>query len=48
MSRCNDARLCRLKERHLRAFTTETTGELNVLGLNGDTVGTLVDVKGKN
>ena len=27
------------RNRHLGAFATETTGELNVLGLNGDTLG---------
>ena len=26
-------------QKHLRAFTTETTSELDVLGLDGDTLG---------
>ena len=36
MSRRNDARYVDIG-RHLRAFATETTGELDVLGLNSDT-----------
>ena len=32
-----------LREAHLRAFATETAGELDVLGLNGDTEEALVD-----
>ena len=31
-------------ERHLRTFTTETAGELDVLGLDGDTGEALVQV----
>ena len=44
MSRGNVARNVKLRVRHLGSFTTETTSELDVLGLDGDTGGALVDV----
>lgn len=47
MSRGNDAR-CRLSKRHLRAFATETTGELDVLGLDGDTEDALEHTRGQD
>ena len=46
MSRGNVARNVKLRGRHLGSFATETTGELDILGLDGNTGGALVDVGG--